>query len=209
MTDERTALERVYDARSPTDLSAAYADWASTYDRETIALGYCLPFVITSWVARHVPPSDGPLLDAGCGTGLSGPMLAALGYRDLVGLDLSGEMLRVAASRQSYGALVEAELGKTLPWPDGHFAGFLSSGVFTAGHAPASSFDELVRVTRSGGAAAFTVRDILLESGGFAATFRALEDGGRWRRVEESPPFRAFVLAEPEVLVKAFVFEIL
>lgn len=208
MTEERTPLERVYDARSAKDISEAYADWATTYDRETIALGYCLPFVITSWVSRYVPASDGPLLDAGCGTGLSGPMLAALGYDDLVGLDLSGEMLRVAASRQSYGALVEAELGKALPWRDGHFAGFLSSGVFTAGHAPASSFDELVRVTRPGGFAVFTVRDLLVESGGFGETFRQLENAGRWRRIEESRPFRAFVLAEPDVLVKTFVFQV-
>lgn len=209
MNDHQDALARVYAARSPDELSAAYADWAADYDRETIALGYCLPFVITSWVARHLPASSGPLLDAGCGTGLSGAILAALGYRDLVGLDLSGEMLRVAASRRSYGALVEGELGRALPWPDGHFAGILSSGVFTAGHAPASSLDELVRVTRAGGRAVFTVRDALIEEGGFGAAFRRLEDAGRWRRIEASRPFRAFVLAEPEVTVRAFVFDVL
>ena len=30
-----------------------------------------------------------------------------------------------------------------------------------------------------------------------------------WRPVEESPSFRAFAVAEPESLVKAFVFEVL
>lgn len=208
MSREEQALDRVYAAKSPRELERAYADWAADYDRDTIALGYNLPFVIAGWVGRHVRGGDGPLLDAGCGTGLSGPFLKALGYHDLVGLDYSREMLDLAGKRNAYRELRQAELGMTLPWPDGHFAAFLSSGVFTAGHAPASSFDELVRITRPGGHAIFTVRDMLIEDGGFREKFRQLEDAKRWRAVDESEPFRAFVLAEPEVKVKAFVFEI-
>jgi predicted TPR repeat methyltransferase len=83
------ALDSVYSAASPDALAKAYADWAATYDGETAALGYLLPFLIAAWVARYVPVGDGPLLDAGCGTGLTGPQLKALGYRDIAGLDLS------------------------------------------------------------------------------------------------------------------------
>src|SRR5690606_13302595 len=97
MTGESAALGRVYAARTPEELDTAYAAWAADYDRETIALGYCLPFMIAGWVSRHLPAGAGPLLDAGCGTGLSGPYLAALGYGDIAGLDLSAEMLRLAA----------------------------------------------------------------------------------------------------------------
>ena len=207
--DGRTsALERVYTASTPEELGDAYAAWAADYDRETIALGYCLPFVIAAWVARHVPRGAGPLLDAGCGTGLSGPLLNALGYDDLVGLDYSRDMLQLAGARGAYGALKQGELGRALAWPDDSFCAFFSTGVFTAGHAPASSFDELVRITRPGGHAVFTVRETLLDEGGFRATFSRLENAGTWRMKEESQPFRAFVLAEPEVMVKAFVFEI-
>ena len=208
MNENKSALDRVYAANTPQELGDAYAQWATDYDRETIALGYCLPFVIAGWVARYVPRGAGPLLDAGCGTGLSGPFLRALGYDRLEGLDYSHEMLDLAAGRNAYDELKQAELGKALPWADGHFAGFLSTGVFTAGHAPASSLDELARITRPGGHAIFTVRDMLIEDGGFADTFRQLEEAGRWRKLEESEPFRAFVLAEPDVKVKAFVFEI-
>ena len=209
MKEEERALDRVYAAKSPQELERAYADWAADYDRDTIALGYSLPFVIAGWVARHVPRGKGPLLDAGCGTGLSGPFLKALGYDDVAGLDYSREMLKLAERRDAYRELRQAELGKTLPWPDDYFAAFLSSGVFTAGHAPPSSFDELVRITRPGGRAVFTVRDLLVEDGGFREKFRQLETAGRWRAVEESGPFRAFVLAEPDVLVRSFVFEVL
>lgn len=203
---DKTALDMVYQAETETELAAAYAAWANGYDTETAALGYCLPFVIAAWVARHVPKGDGPLLDAGCGTGLSGPYLQALGYGDIEGLDLSEEMLDLARARGGYKALTQAALGGPLPWADGHFAAVFSTGVFTAGHAPASSLDELVRITRPGGFVIFTMRSMVLETGGFRGKFAELETAGRWRAVEESPAFRAFAVAEPDVLVKAYIF---
>jgi predicted TPR repeat methyltransferase len=202
-------LKRVYAARTPDELSAAYADWAASYDRDTFRDGYHLPFSIAAWVARHVPVGAGPLLDAGCGSGMSGPVLAALGYEEIEGLDFSPDMLKLAATRGAYSSLTQAELGKALPWPDRHFAAFFSTGVFTAGHAPASSLDELVRITRAGGFAMFTVRDVVLETGGFRARFDALEAAGLWTPVEASRPFRAFAISEADVLVQAYVFRIL
>ncbi len=203
------ALDSVYSASTPEDVSAAYAAWAATYDSETAALGYLLPFLIPAWVARHVPVGEGPLLDAGCGTGLSGPQLKALGFYDIAGLDPSDEMLRIAGGRNAYDDLRTAVLGRTLPWPDGHFRAFFSTGVFTMGHAPASGLRELVRITKKGGHAIFTVRDRVFESGGFRPVFDELEQGGKWRPVEESPWFRCYAVAEPDALVKTFVFEVL
>ena len=203
------ALELVYAARTPQELADAYRQWAASYDAETLGIGYYLPFQITAWVARYVPPGEGPLLDAGCGTGLSGPALKALGYDDIVGLDLSDEMLALAGGRGAYRELKQAELGKTLPWPDGHFRAFFSTGVFTIGHAPASGLHELVRITKKGGHAIFTVRDQVFESGGFQAVFDELEQAKKWRLVEQSPWFRCYAIAEPDALVKTFVFEVI
>ncbi|MEX0343409.1 MAG: class I SAM-dependent methyltransferase [Rhizobiaceae bacterium] len=202
-------LEAVYAAATDEELAEAYARWAADYDRQTAEMGYCLPWVIAAWVARHVPKGDGPLLDAGCGTGLSGLALQALGYDQLEGLDLSEEMLAIAGSRNSYNELKPAALGKELPWPDDYFLAFFSTGVFTEGHAPAASLDELVRITRSGGIAILTVRDTVFKANGFAEKFIELERTGKWTPLEESPQFRAFAIAEPELLVQAFVFGIL
>lgn len=202
------ALDSVYSAASPDALAKAYADWAATYDSETAALGYLLPFLIAAWVARYVPPDEGPLLDAGCGTGLTGPQLKALGYRDIAGLDLSDEMLKIAAGRDSYNDLKHATLGERLPWPDNHFRAFFSTGVFTMGHAPAAGLRDLVRITKKGGHAIFTVRDRVFESGGFQAVFDELDRAGEWRLVEQSPWFRCYAIAEPTALVKTFVFEV-
>jgi predicted TPR repeat methyltransferase len=200
------ALELVYAAATPQEVAAAYRQWAATYDAETLAIGYYLPFQITAWVARYVPAGDGPLLDAGCGTGLSAPALKALGYDDIAGLDISADMLEIARCRGAYRELKEAELGGPLPWPDGHFRAFFSTGVFTIGHAPASALYELARVTRKGGHAIFTVRNVVID--GFREVNAELEKQGKWRPVEESDWFRAFAITEPEALVKNFVFEI-
>lgn len=202
------ALDSVYTADTPEALAKAYAEWAATYDSETASLGYLLPFLITAWVARHVPVGAGPLLDAGCGTGLSGPSLKALGYADIAGLDLSDDMLKIAGSRNAYSELKKAMLGGPLPWPDGHFRAFFSTGVFTIGHAPASGLKELVRITKSGGHAIFTVRDQVFESGGFQDVFDSLEREEKWRLVEQSPWFRCYAIGDPEALVKTFVFEV-
>ncbi len=49
------------------------------------------------------------ILDAGCGTGLCGPLVRSL-CRSLVGVDLSSKMLARAQSRGCYDELVAAEL---------------------------------------------------------------------------------------------------
>lgn len=203
------ALDMVYSAATPDELAEGYAAWAATYDGETASLGYYLPFQITAWIARHVPKGEGPLLDAGCGTGLSGPALRALGYDDVAGLDLSDDMLKIAAARGAYGDLRQAALGGPLPWPTGYFRAFFSTGVFTIGHAPASGLIELARVTKAGGHGIFTIRDQVIESGGFRTVMADLEGSGKWRLVEEGPWFRAYAIAEPDALVKTFVYEIL
>lgn len=205
----KAALDSVYGADTPETLAQAYAAWAATYDSETASLGYLLPFLIAAWVARYVPAAEGPLLDAGCGTGLSGPSLKALGYGDLAGLDLSDDMLKIAGSRNAYRELKQAMLGGPLPWPDGRFRAFFSTGVFTISHAPASGLHELVRITKKGGHAIFTVRDQVFESGGFQAVFDELTQAGKWRLVEQSPWFRCYAIAEPDALVKTFVFEVM
>ncbi len=202
------ALEQVFSARDDAELERAYAAWSSQYDAETAAAGYALPFLIGGWLARYVPSGAGPLLDAGCGTGLSAPYLAALGYPQIDGLDMSAEMLALARGRGVYRELKQAVLGQALPWPDDHFAAIFSTGVFTEGHAPASAMHELVRIARPGGHAVLTVRDMVLDAKGFRAVFDELEAASRWTRIEESPPFRAFAVGEPDVLVKAFVFRV-
>lgn len=200
-------LEKVYAATGADDLAEAYAVWAADYDRETLALGYCLPFVIPGFVARHVADRQTPLLDAGCGTGLSGPVLAALGYSQVDGLDMTPAMLSLSRARGSYRSLMEGRLGDPLPFEDNAYGAVFSAGVFTEGHAPASGIIELARITRPGGHLILTVRDSIFEPRGFDIVLDDLCTSGEWSHVEQSPLFRAFAIAEPDVLVRVHVLK--
>ena len=60
-----------------------------------------------------LPQSALDVLDAGCGTGLCGPLLKPYA-RSLIGVDLSGGMLARARSRTIYDDLIEAEIGRFL-----------------------------------------------------------------------------------------------
>ena len=209
MSSNSKMLQRVYDAQNRDELADAYSDWARQYDRDLLEQGYILPFYITSFVARYLKKGDGPILDAGVGTGLGGPYLEALGYTGLAGTDMSDQMLEIARRRGCYDDLQQAVLGETLPWPDDHFAAFISAGVFTQGHAPSSSLDELVRITRPGGYAIFNIRQSVFEDYGFADKLAEQEAAGLIKPIEVSPPFAGFVYDKDDILGFIHVLQVL
>jgi len=143
----------------------------------------------------------------GAGTGLLGVALRERGFVSLDGLDLSPAMLAEADRKAIYRSLVEARLGDRLPYDDATYDAVVSSGVLTTGHAPASSLDELVRITRSGGHVVFTLRSDETPPG-YDATIAALSEAGRWKLAERGDEFQAMPTSEPEVLVRVWAFRV-
>lgn len=93
-------------------IEQTFDHFASSFDEQLqVKLHYRAPELVTEALLRHALPEDRPLviLDAGCGTGLCGPLVAARAER-LVGVDLSGAMLAKAEGRGGYHQLVKAEL---------------------------------------------------------------------------------------------------
>ena len=71
-----------------------YDDWAASYDQTLSDWGYEAPARTAELLAEHMhgcaPAAAGlPVLDCGCGTGLSSSALAAAGLTSLVGVDLA------------------------------------------------------------------------------------------------------------------------
>ncbi len=89
--------------------------FADSFDAKLADLGYQAPQLVAGCVARlaGAPAKALRVVDAGCGTGLCGPLLAPWSAR-LEGVDLSPRMLARARLRQCYDDLQVAELVSSL-----------------------------------------------------------------------------------------------
>jgi predicted TPR repeat methyltransferase len=185
MADED--LDAAYRAESPAATAALYGGWADGYEADMARLGYRHPSVAVALLSRYLPRGDGPLLDAGAGTGLVGELLSLVGYPDVEALDLSPEMLAVAASKGVYQHLHQASLNDELPFSQGRFAAALAVGVFTSGHVGAERVAELVRVVRPGGVVVVTLKDEMAET----PVLGALVDRGAVDELERTTSYRS------------------
>lgn len=181
-------LERAYALRSPEESLALYQDWARSYDATMLdGLSYVSPALLSDLLARSLADRRALTLDVGCGTGLAGLEMARRGYSRLHGLDVSPDMRAAAEARGIYASLLDADLGKPLPFPDASYDAILCTGTFTHGHVGAGCLAELARVLRPGGLLACTVHRDVWSAMGFDSAFDALEREGRLRRVLAQP----------------------
>lgn len=178
-------LGAVYQAKAPEEVAALYDGWADSYDAEMAKAGYRHPAIGLALLARHLPRGAGPVLDAGCGTGLLGDWLGIMGLAPVEGLDFSAGMLAVARAKGAYARLHHLALGRDLPFATGSFAGVISTGVFTTGHVGIEGVPELVRITMRGGPIVLTVKTTLWNDG-FG---KALEGMAGVAVVERTEPY--------------------
>ncbi len=125
-------------------------------------LHYRAPDLLQEMLGRRLPTParQFEVLDAGCGTGLCGPLVAPWSRR-LVGVDLSGGMLAQAQAKGCYDELAQAELTAYLRRASGAYGLILSAdtlcyfGPLEA--VTAAAFDALA----PGGTLAYTVESII------------------------------------------------
>jgi uncharacterized SAM-dependent methyltransferase/ubiquinone/menaquinone biosynthesis C-methylase UbiE len=179
---------RAYGAKTREDLKTLYADWASTYDEDHRDVGFFGHTLTADVLARHLTRRDSSrVLDAGAGTGAAGAALAALGFTDLVAVDLSDEMLAQARAKGVYSQTMVADLSLPVDaFGDDMFDAAVLVGVFSYGQAPAETLDEIVRLVRPGGVIAFTVRtDFYADDAmGVRSKMALLEQRGQWLHLE-------------------------
>ncbi|WP_298841243.1 class I SAM-dependent methyltransferase [uncultured Roseobacter sp.] len=181
MPADKPDLDTAYALETPEDNRALYAGWAETYE-ETFARA--MDFRMPGHVAQKFVETggQGPVLDAGAGTGLLGQALHDAGIPDIDGLDLSPEMLDVARRKNVYRDLVVGDMTRPLPLPDATWYGIVSSGTFTHGHVGPDAFDELMRVAAPGALFVVTIKTELFDSAGFGAKFAGF--GGKIKGLE-------------------------
>jgi predicted TPR repeat methyltransferase len=157
-------------AEMPARASDAYVQrvfdrFADSFERHLQKLDYAAPAHMVEMLARqrhHLP--DAPVvLDAGCGTGLCGPLLRPIATR-LEGVDLSDGMLQRARARGDYDALHQAELTAFLAVHPRAFDAIVSADVLNYFGALGEVFAAMRRALRPGGMVVFTVEALADES---------------------------------------------
>jgi predicted TPR repeat methyltransferase len=116
--DREPSLER-----SPSAYIVEHFDeFSGSFDAKLVGvLGYDVPEKICSILREFISPGRSyDVLDAGCGTGLCGPLVRPFA-RELTGVDLSQKMLEQAAARGLYDRLICEELTSFLARSPGQF----------------------------------------------------------------------------------------
>jgi predicted TPR repeat methyltransferase len=99
-------------SRAPEEfVTQEFDHFAESFDEVLRKLEYRAPALLASALRRvdGEPRGELDVLDAGCGTGLCGPLLASYARR-MVGVDLSSKMLEHAREKRVYDELVTGEL---------------------------------------------------------------------------------------------------
>ena len=99
-----------------------FDSFASSFESKLEHLSYRAPALVAAMLENSglAPSKQLDVLDAGCGTGLCGPLLGPYARR-LTGVDLSEGMLALAKEKHVYDALIKGELTDYLR---GHSAAF-------------------------------------------------------------------------------------
>ena len=154
----KSYLNDVYDGGT-NDSRELYASWASTYDNEVQKNGYATPERVANALKDIVTNQSELILDYGCGTGLSGFALQAVGFANIDGLDVSQEMVTLAEKKSIYKTLTVFDPSTKIPVQADQYKIITAIGVIGAGAAPLEVFDNLFSLLPPNGLFAFSFND--------------------------------------------------
>ncbi|MFT6674125.1 MAG: putative TPR repeat methyltransferase [Sulfitobacter sp.] len=156
-------LDKAYGARDANETRALYDKWAASYEAELGENGYVTPQRCAAALVKFSKSKALPILDFGCGTGLSGLALRLAGFETIDGVDVSADMLARAREKSIYRTLTQIDADKRFIPAAGDYAALAAIGVIGAGAAPISVFDTLMKSLTRGGLFVFSFNDHALE----------------------------------------------
>jgi predicted TPR repeat methyltransferase len=116
----------VPDRASDAYVTEVFDRFAASFDAKLAHLQYAAPELCTRVLKDRACKGRLAVLDAGCGTGLCGPLLRPLA-RELTGVDLSQAMLEKARARNCYDHVVQGELTVWMQDADRRFDAIVSA----------------------------------------------------------------------------------
>ncbi|WP_424098345.1 class I SAM-dependent DNA methyltransferase [Moorena producens] len=202
-------VQWVYSSKNNHELSDRYNQWAKDYEQDlNETFGRLNREPIVDLTIKYVP-RNAQILDVGAGTGVVGQWLQQEGFNNLVGIDMSEGMLTEAQRKNIYTELRLMVLGEPLDFPSATFDAVTACGVFTYGHAPSHSFDELIRVTKPGGYIIFTLRPDFYESSDFKDKMANLEAQEKWKLTELGDKYQAENVDQIPIYFQTWVYRVI
>lgn len=181
MADEM--LDKVYTTTDPVEMRDFYDEWAGQYDADLAQNDYATPGRIVDALGRHLE-AKGPILDFGCGTGLSGIALAAGGFTPIDGYDVSAGMLDVARGTGVYRNLIQGDPDSTFSVDLGKYLAVTACGAISPGAAPPQLLDEVMDALGPGGLLVVSLNQHALETNDYVGRIDGAVSDGRVEQVE-------------------------
>ncbi len=169
-------FDRVYNPMNQTETRDFYDEWAAQYESDVAGAGYATPGRAAALLAAVSPDKSAPILDVGCGTGLSGVEFHRAGFTTIDGVDPSSEMLESAKAKGAYRNLSKIQPGAALPTG---YPSIAAIGVIGCGAAPASLFDDIMTALETPGLFILSYNDHALEVSEFMDKLRSYTDAGK------------------------------
>ncbi|MHC5262779.1 class I SAM-dependent DNA methyltransferase [Streptomyces sp. UC4497] len=176
----------------PDRIDSYYGEWAASYDEDLRTTDYRGPHEIGELfdaMAGDHPGAIGAgsvVLDAGCGTGLVGGVLARRGVTVIDGFDLNEGMVAEARKTGIYRSLTAGvDMNRGLvEFADDSYDVAVCCGVFTLGHVPPTGVQGLLRVTKPGGLVLVSTFSKYLAGSDFVEYVQRQADDGALKVVE-------------------------
>ncbi|MEM1300844.1 MAG: methyltransferase domain-containing protein [Pseudomonadota bacterium] len=169
------SLDGAYALETPEDSVKLYRGWAETYDATFAeSQGYIVPRQVAELFRAE--GGQGPVLDIGAGTGLVAAEMTGV---EVDGIDISQEMLDVAAGKGLYRNRICADLTEPLAIEDATYRGFTSAGTFTHGHVGPGCLPGLMRIAAPGALFVLAINWQVFDEAKFGSAFAELVARGR------------------------------
>ncbi|MCW1949752.1 MAG: methyltransferase domain-containing protein [Octadecabacter sp.] len=205
MVDDKT-IAKIWAPRSVRETSELYANWADTYEDDVTAMAYATPDRIADALLLQNPDLTKPVLDFGCGTGLSGIALKKKGFFIIDGTDISPEMLVHAKEKSGpdgplYRKLWLGEIGEVAAKP-GDYGIIVATGVISLGAAQPELLQVLFDALAPSGLLAFSYNDpTLLDHRYLSVLNGLLADGSAIQVFRENGPHLSEKVTGSDVIV--------
>ena len=162
-----------------------YDEWSLTYEQDLVGnLGYTGHLIAANALAGVAPNKAAAIIDIGCGTGLVGQELKALGYFRIDGIDISEEMLNVARPKAIYSKLTSGDLMKTTLIEAGAYQAAVCAGSFAPGHLGPECYPEIIRMVQPGNPIVIFMNGAHFVEDGDQAHIDRLAQSGFWTVIE-------------------------